>query len=93
MNSEISKITLLSVLIEGIITYFNDFFVTGEKSWQMIFSLGLGIIVAIAYGLDVTKYLDVSSKIPFVGNILTGILISRGSNYAYDLITKLISLK
>ena len=30
----------------------------------------------------------VSTSIPFVGNVITGILVSRGSNYIYDLLKK-----
>ena len=32
------------------------------------------------------------SRIPYLSNILTGILISRGSNYIYDLMTKMIQM-
>ena len=92
MNQDISKMIMIAILIEGIVTYFNEFFISANTPWQMIFSLILGIIVSIAYKLDLPKHLDLKSTIPYVGSILTGILISRGSNYLYDLISKLTEI-
>ena len=92
MKQDVSKMVMITVLVEGIITYFNKFFVSGSAPWQMIFSLVLGIVVAIAYKFDLPRYLNMESNIPYVGCILTGILISRGSNYIYDLISKLTAI-
>jgi len=50
----------------------------------MILSLTLGMIIAVAYKFDLPMYLNMESQIPYIGCILTGILISRGSNYVYD---------
>ncbi len=84
MSEDISKITTTAVLVEGIITYINEFFVSGIVPWQMILSLTLGIVIAVAYKFDLPKYLKMESQIPYIGCILTGILISRGSNYVYE---------
>lgn len=84
MSEDISKMAITAMLVEGIITYINEFFISGIASWQMILSLTLGIIIAVAYKFDLPKYLKMESQIPYVGCILTGILISRGSNYVYD---------
>ena len=84
MNEDVSKMAITAVLVEGIITYINEFFISGIASRQMILSLTLGIIIAVAYKFDLPKYLKMESQIPYVGCILTGILISRGSNYVYD---------
>lgn len=83
---DLSKITTIAILVEGIITYLNEFFVSGNSPWQMILSLILGISVALAYNLDLSKHFNLNSTSPYVGNIITGILISRGSNYLYDLL-------
>lgn len=46
----------------------------------------LGILVAVAGGIDIFKAVGVDMKnIPFLGNVLTGLLISRGSNFLHDL--------
>lgn len=90
---DISKIAMIAIILEGTITYFKEFFVTGTFSWQMILSLILGIIVAVVYKLDLPKYLNIESHIPYVGCILTGILLSRGSNYLHDIFTSLNLIK
>lgn len=89
MERKISSIMPLVIIIEASITYINQFFVSGEFCWQMILSIILGIIMSIAYEIDIPKYLNLNSRIPYLSNILTGILISRGSNYIYDLMNKL----
>lgn len=81
-----------AIIIEAVITYSNQFFVNGSFSWQMLASIILGIVVAVAYKLDLPAYFNLQAGFPYVGNILTGILLSRGSNYMFDLIEKLTNL-
>ncbi|MDQ5983466.1 MAG: hypothetical protein RUMPE_00485 [Eubacteriales bacterium SKADARSKE-1] len=81
-----------AIIIEAVITYANQFFVSGSFSWEMLASIILGILVAVAYKLDLPEYFNLKSNLPYVGNILTGILLSRGSNYVFDLINKITNL-
>lgn len=76
----------LAIIVEGVITYVKEFFVKGNIRWEMVVSVIVGVLVASAYGVDVMAMTGMESSIPFLGNILTGILISRGSNYVFDLI-------
>ena len=92
MSNNIIQIVAFSVLIESLITYYKEFFAGGNAPWEIIASLSLGIIVAIAYNLDLPAHFNLKSQIPYLGCILTGILLSRGSNYAYDLLGKLTQL-
>jgi len=80
---------LVAILIEGIITYVKPFFVNGKFQWQMLVGLGLGIAVALIYNVDVFAMLKIGTAIPYIGAILTGILLSRGSNYIFDLVKAL----
>lgn len=89
MNEYMSKMIMATILIEGIVTYFNEFFISGNTPWQMIFSLILGVIISVSYKLDLPQHLGLESTIPYVGSVLTGILISRGSNYIFDLLNKI----
>jgi len=93
MNNEIIEIMSFAVLTESIITYFKEFFVNGDFSFSMLLSIVLGILIAVAYKLDLLEYLDLKSSIPYVGNVLTGVLISRGSNYIYDILKTVTSTK
>ncbi len=57
--------------------------------WQMFVSLILGIVVAVAYKIDLPSYFNLKSDVPYIGCILTGILLSRSLNYIFDLIGNL----
>ena len=89
MENKTFGIMTFAILIEGIITYINQFLVQECFCWQMALSLALGILVAVAYKLDLPSYFNLKSDIPYIGCILTGILLSRGSNYVFDLLGKL----
>ena len=86
MNSKFRGIIILSILVESIITYFQEFFENGNVSSNMILSIVLGVVIAMSYELDLPKVMGIDSKWKFMGNILTGIIISRGSNYIYDIL-------
>ena len=89
MENKTFSIITFAILIEAIITYVNQFFVEGCFCWEMLVSIILGVIVAIAYKLDLPSYFNLKSDIPYIGCVLTGVLLSRGSNYLFDLIEKL----
>ncbi len=89
MENKTFGMLTLSVLIEAIITYINQFFIQENFCGEMFFSIVLGVIVAVAYRLDLPSYFNLKSDIPYVGCVLTGILLSRGSNYIFDLLGKL----
>ena len=85
MENKTVEITSFAILIEAIITYLNQYF-----CWQMALSIVLGIVIAVAYKLlDLPACFNLKSDIPYVGCVLTGILLSRGSNYVFDLFGKL----
>jgi hypothetical protein len=91
MMTTATYIICAAIIVEGIIAYMRTFFVEGKVQWQMITSLILGIVVALAYNLDLLALCGLESNIPFIGQVLTGILLSRGANYIADLIKLLIS--
>lgn len=93
MNDNIIKIMSLSIIVESVITYFKEFFVYGYFSISMIFSIILGISIAIIYKLDLPECFNLKSTVPYIGNILTGLLISRGSNYIYDVLKIVTDIK
>lgn len=86
MENKTFSIITFAILIEAIITYFNEFYVQGNICWQMILSMALGVFIAVAYKLDLPAFFNLNSKIPYLGCVLTGILLSRGSNYVFDVI-------
>lgn len=84
---------MLSIVVEGLITYFKAFVIEGKLQWQLIASMVLGIIVAVNYGMDLMALLGFNSMFPFVGSVITGVIVSRGSNYMFDFIGELTAIK
>lgn len=89
MNTEFSKMLMGCVVLEGIITYINNFFVVGEPHYQMVRSLIFGILIAVAYKIDLLKLVNIESNIPYIGSVLIGLLFPRGSNYVHDILKTL----
>ena len=72
MENKTVEITSFAILIEAIITYFNQFFVQEDFCWQMALSIVLGIVIAVAYKLlDLPACFNLKSDIPYVGSVLT----------------------
>jgi hypothetical protein len=90
---EYFSLIFLAVIVEGIITYIKEFFVKGNLRWEMLISILIGVFVAVAYGVDLFALVGLYSFIPYLGSILTGILISRGSNYVCDLLKSIPGMR
>ena len=82
-------LALMAIVIEGVITYIKEIFVNKNVMWQQVLGIVLGIIVAIGYNADLFALFGLTSTIPLLGCVLTGVLLSRGSNYIFDLVKQL----
>ena len=51
-------------------------------------SVLIGVALCILYQVDLLAYFDLVSPWPFVGWIITGLLIGRGSNFIHDFATR-----
>ena len=75
----------VSVAIEGI-TFYIKAIAAKELPKSCVISILLGIFMAISFNLDLFHYFEIESIVPYAGNVFTGVLLSRGSNYFFDLI-------
>lgn len=48
--------------------------------------MSIGILLSIASGMDLMIIIGIPLKIPALGMIFTGLLISRGSNFMHDIL-------
>lgn len=80
---------VLAILVEAIITYLGE--IRSLKS-PLIWSIVLGVAVSIVYQIDLPATLSITTDVPYVGSVLTGIIMARGSNYLYDLIGRFTNL-
>lgn len=83
-------IVALAVVVEGITEYVKQAIPQiADKTWIiLIITCAIGIIGALSFGTDLFELLQIQSRVPFVGEVMTGILCARGSNYIYDVIGK-----
>lgn len=83
MNN-ISGLIFLSIIIEGLITYVKEIYTDKNVKWAMVASIIIGVVISVGYNIDLMSYVGLTSPIPYFGSVLTGIVISRGSNYIYE---------
>lgn len=65
----------------------------GKLSADKIGAIVIGIALAVGSGLDIFTVVGISLKVPYLGMILTGILISRGANFIHDLLSSVNNLQ
>lgn len=83
----IGGLLLLATLVEGTITYLSGESSPYKRPYLRYISLGFGCALAILYEVDVLATAGLKGISPYVGYVLTGIIIGRGSNYLNDIIT------
>lgn len=82
-------IIFLATFIEGLINY-----IAGEgdgvgRKYLKYVSLVIGIVVAVAYEVDIPTMAGLSTVWPIANYIVSGIIIGRGSNYVNDVVSNL----
>ena len=71
-------------VLKGIVTTVN----TPHVVWPVA-SAALGVMLCVLAGCDLFAHLAINLRYVVIGEILTGILVSRGSNFLHDLWVKL----
>jgi len=61
----------------------------GQFNWDRIGALIVGLLIALGTGADLFQLMEMPFRIPYIGTVLTGLLISRGANFMHDLFTAL----
>ena len=80
-------IVFMAIVVEGLVEYVK---LGLQKSIcaEIVATMVLGVAIAFLYDLDIFAALGIMARFEYVGNVLTGLVISRGSNYVFDLIGK-----
>lgn len=79
----------MAILAEGVYTYFTE--LKKEFSLGLVIPMVICLAISIGYNIDLPAGLGISAQVPYLGNVLTGLIMARGSNYFYDTIGKLTS--
>jgi hypothetical protein len=57
----------------------------GKISVDRIGTILIGVLLAVGTGLDLMDIIGIPIKIPYIGVLLTGLLLSRGANFLHDI--------
>ena len=87
-------ILVLAITVEALIQYSKTIIEMLEKKQYKTFAtqltaILLSVFICFAAGVDLYLLRGVSFVVPWLGTLLTGIVVSRGSNYTSDFIARL----
>lgn len=81
---ELTQIVLGAVLCESVWETGKMTYQKGKVSADRVGALVVGVGVAVAGGLDACAAVGIPMAVPYLGSVLTGVLISRGANFVHD---------
>jgi hypothetical protein len=82
----LTLIFVLTILIEGIVEHFAT---PVPSAYKPYVAAVLAVVVCLLYGADLLAALGARALVPYVGEVLTGLVISRGAGYINTLISRL----
>ena len=86
---DFAQLILISILVEAIWENLKMVWQEKKLNVNMLGSLILSIIICLLAKVDIFTIVGIELALPFVGSLLTGIVVSRGANFVNDLFTKL----
>lgn len=90
---EYAQLIIVAILVEAIWENLKMLWENGKISVNRCGSLILAIVVCVLASIDIFPIVGIAIKIPYIGAILTGIIVSRGANFVNDLFSKLSNKK
>lgn len=86
-------IVVLALIVEGIVTNLKFLWSKEEFSVSRLVGLIISIFIAILTNVDLFQLIGIPISIPIIGAGMTGIIVSSGANFVYDLWDKLKGIK
>ncbi len=91
-------IIVLAIVVEALIEYAKTVGKAfADGAWKtavtQLIAIVLAVILCLLTGADLFQVVEIGFAWPWLGYILTGIIISRGANYASDFIKRLQGVK
>lgn len=95
---EVTTVLVLAVTVEALVEYGKSIgraFLGADwkRAVPQLAAVAAGVVVCLAAGTDLYAVLGLVFAWPWLGQLLTGILISRGANYVSDFIQRLTVIK
>jgi len=83
---ELISLTVLALIGEAVWETLKMTWDKGKFNYDRLGAVVTGLLIAFATGANFFDYIGIPIKIPVVGIILSGLLISRGTNFVHDLL-------
>ena len=86
--SELAVVVVFAILVEAII----NITLSEVPVWgwvKKVCAYAVGIVLCVIWKVGVISMIGVAGGVPIADYVITGIVISRGSNYLNDLIVKI----
>ena len=84
-----AQLIIIAILIEAIWENLKMIWKDKKVNVSILGVLILSIIVCVLTSIDIFPIVGISMIVPYVGSVLTGIIVARGANFVNDLFTKL----
>lgn len=85
---EVLTLAVAALLIESVWESSKLIWENGKFNIDKIGGIVIGILVALGSGLNLLEQAGIPMSIPYVGEIMTGLLLSRGANFIHDIFGK-----
>jgi len=86
---ELIYLVIIAALIEAVWQNLKMIWKTGEVNFNKVGTLVLGIFVAVSAGMDIFAMIGIPLAVVYAGEVLTGVLVSRGANVVHELIDRI----
>lgn len=83
---------VLAVVVEAVIEYLKEL-LSKKITTEQVVAIIFGLLLAFGAGLDVFRLLEIDFGIPYLGTVIMGLFISRGSGWVHDIFDKLLKAK
>lgn len=82
---------MLAFLAESFTEYIFGEFLEGDRVKYV--ALLAGVLLAVGFQVDIfAEYFGLVSSVPYLGIVLTGMLLGRGANYLHDFAREYLGL-
>lgn len=86
---EYAQLVIVAILIEAIWENLKMIWKDKKIDINVVGVLVISITICLLTGMDIFPIVGISMIVPFIGSILTGIIVARGANFVNDLFSRL----
>lgn len=84
-----AQLIIVAILIEAIWENLKMIWQDKKVNINILGVLIVAIVICILANIDIFPIVGITMAVPYVGNVLTSVIVARGANFVNDLFTKL----